>query len=406
MKKISVLCASPRNFNPGMFSVDIAFHNLMKNYDVAAEINYYVLAYPSDESFLAQLPFKYKLAQDNLNDIHNSDAIIFWGDFLLSQHYHLVLKRRLVEKGYAKNPNDAQKIINECLLLLSAPTGILEKCFVFGSSQLLDFNNALADEVYVKALNELVERAQGVWMRDIYSALKIARIRKEAVDKCHGVDASLLPTASNNIEKNDKLLSGKRKVVGVFLKRTKIDAKASLSFADGLCNNLGFGAEWIPWFHPAERRYRRDFKKYFPSLNYKNDEPEVYPLLSSLKDYQLIITDTYHLCLNSWSSGTPAICITNGNEFNPSTLSDKKKEVFYLTNEAQDFLVDIDTLNLFKVNRYLLSSKEKAVKKLTIERFKELVLKEELSNSVISNIQSHAAAVEKDFVCRLKKLIS
>ena len=405
MKKIAVICASPRKFNPGMFSVDLAFHYLMKRQGVETEINYFVLAYPSDRSFLSQLPFQYKLAQENLSEIYDSDAIVLWGDFLISQHYHADLNKRLVKKKYAANHQDAQKIINECLLFSSAPLGVLEKCFVFGCSQLLDSNNALADQSYVKLSNNLIKSAQGVWMRDIYSSLKVSRIRGDNIDACYGVDASLLLATSKNIPEADEPPLAVHRSVGIFLKRTKISPTVSLQFASDLCNRLGLDAEWIPWFHPSTRQYHRSFKKHFSSITSMKSELEILPLLSSLKKYQLIITDTYHLCLNAWNLGIPAICITNGNELDSASLSDKKKEVFYLSNEAQDFLVNTDTLSLFKKNYTFQHPKEKRTKTLFLEKLASSVTNDNLAKSVINNIQDHALSVEKDFMAKLKVLI-
>jgi hypothetical protein len=406
MKKIAVICASPRKFNPGMFSVDLAFHFLMQRHNVAAEINYFVLAYPSDQSFLPQLPFQYKLAQENLSEIYNSDAIVLWGDFLLSQHYHADLNKRLVKKKYAASYENAQRIINECLLFSSAPQGVHEKCFVFGCSQLLDSNNALADKVYLQLSNDLIGRAKGVWMRDIFSSLKMARIRNESINKCHGIDASLLLAISSEMPDIDVPSLSEHSSVGVFFKRTKVNPAVSLGFANELCRELGYDAEWISWFHPAEKQYRRGFKKHFPLLSSSGNELGILPLLSSLKKYQFVITDTYHLCLNAWNSGTPAICITNGNELESNSLSDKKKEVFYLTNEGQDFLVNTDTLNLFKKNYIFHSSKEKESKKRVLKKLMSSILNDNLADSIIGNIRSHAVNVEEDFMNKLKALVS
>jgi len=409
MKRIAVICASPRSFNPGMFSVDLACHFLMKRHGVQAEIDYYILAHPSDTSFQFSFPFKYKLAQEFLDDIYCSDAIIYWGDFLHSEIYYEGFHRRLVKSGYAENREDAQKIIDECLFLSNAPEGVIDKCILFGGTQLSDRHNAIASKRYMKLSSRLIKGAKRVWMRDIYSALKVARMRNSTIDDTYGLDASFFLLHSDLISEG-KLTSyvDKRKSVGVFFDRTDVPPHQPLMFSKDLCAALELEAEWLPWFQPIGRRYKGKLKKNFPSLKSVQTHPDIFTLLSSLEQYDLIITDTYHLCLNAWSSGTPAICITNGNEMGPGALMDKKKEVFFFTNEAQDFLVDTERLNLFSRNYVsnFFNYKKQTAKKDLINHLKEVVLNDELSKSIRKNLRDHSASVEESFIDELKGLIS
>jgi len=407
-KKIAVICASPRKFNPGMFSVDLAFHFLLKRHKIEAEVNYFILAHPSDDSFQSEFPFKYELAQENLEKIHNSDAIVFWGDFLHSQMYYHGFPKRLIKGGYALDKNEADKIIKECLFLSKMPDAMLSKCLLFGSTQLLDPNNALADDSYLKLSNRLIRGAKRVWVRDIYTALKVSRLRKASVNSTHGIDASFFLTDSDIVIKGGGALQLQKRV-GLFFDRTKVSPVLPLRFSKSLCDQLELEAEWLPWFQPITRKYSRGLKKHFPNIgsNAIDYQPSVLELLSSLSKYSLIITDTYHLCLNAWCAGVPAICITNGNEMSPGTLQDKKKEVFYFTNEAQDFLVDIETLNVLYKNIFPspFNNRRAHDKKQLLIRLEECATNSNIANAVIKNIEEHKVVVENDFVSSLNELI-
>jgi hypothetical protein len=51
--------------------------------------------------------------------------------------------------------------------------------------------------------------------------------------------------------------------------------------------------------------------------------------ISWIRSAQFVITDTYHLAVSSLREGTPAICIGRGSIGVETTLSDKKKELFF-----------------------------------------------------------------------------
>lgn len=63
-------------------------------------------------------------------------------------------------------------------------------------------------------------------------------------------------------------------------------------------------------------------------------------LLAALPQYHFIISDTYHLCVNAWRVGTPAVGIcgaaTRSIAGRILSLNDSKKHVFSVANEAMD----------------------------------------------------------------------
>ncbi|ORU90800.1 MAG: hypothetical protein A6F71_07565 [Cycloclasticus sp. symbiont of Poecilosclerida sp. M] len=125
----------------------------------------------------------------------------------------------------------------------------------------------------------------------------------------------------------------------------------------------------------------------------------------SLKEHRLIITDTYHLCLNAWNAGTPAICITDGNEMAHASLSDKKKEVFYFAHDAQDFLINTDSLKQNSMIKNILP-RAKSSNRALVEKIAPIALNKELTTSVLNNIHQQKTSTELAFIHCLKTLIA
>jgi hypothetical protein len=51
--------------------------------------------------------------------------------------------------------------------------------------------------------------------------------------------------------------------------------------------------------------------------------------LKLLDECSLVISDTYHLCVNAWARGIPAICVGRGVGAMRYSIDDKKKEALY-----------------------------------------------------------------------------
>jgi polysaccharide pyruvyl transferase WcaK-like protein len=114
-----------------------------------------------------------------------------------------------------------------------------------------------------------------------------------------------------------------------------------LRFAKMMAKEVGGELAWLPWFG-ARRRHRwllRAMRVHGGSG--WSSLPEI---LDKLASCDLIITDTYHLCVNAWRLGTPAVCIGAGAEECPSTVSDKKKEILYLGLGAQTLYIFRESL--------------------------------------------------------------
>lgn len=67
-------------------------------------------------------------------------------------------------------------------------------------------------------------------------------------------------------------------------------------------------------------------------------------LLNGLRKYAFVITDTYHLCINSWIAGTPVFCFGSESKSGNKVIKNFKKRVLYEMFDAKDYYFDTDTL--------------------------------------------------------------
>jgi hypothetical protein len=123
--------------------------------------------------------------------------------------------------------------------------------------------------------------------------------------------------------------------IGVFLgARTPIPEWLP-GFCQGLSDRLGAPLEWLPWFD-------RDVPAAVGHIAARPGSPTVGDLVGVLPRYRLVVTDTYHLAVNAWGAGTPAVCVgapepTPKTHDDYLTLSDVKKHVFHMAYDATDF---------------------------------------------------------------------
>ena len=70
----------------------------------------------------------------------------------------------------------------------------------------------------------------------------------------------------------------------------------------------------------------------------------------------MIVTDTYHICVNAWNLGIPAICIIDdlgeAVEVNSGQQAPDKRIVFYWSYQLTDFLISASQL----LNNHLLNN--------------------------------------------------
>ncbi|NCY26677.1 MAG: polysaccharide pyruvyl transferase family protein, partial [Alphaproteobacteria bacterium] len=177
-----------------------------------------------------------------------------------------------------------------------------------------------------------------VLLRDALSAAKISPLR--------GSEATLACDCAFLLKPEDvALLKGfapasERKGVGLFFGRSPQRARM-MRFAKTLAAEMGEECRWLPWF--GTRRRHRMLAKI---QNVEIPAGEVPPgeLLARLSGCRFVVTDTYHMCVNAWRMGIPAVCLGQGAGATSSSLSDKKKEILYEMYGARALYVFVESL--------------------------------------------------------------
>lgn len=345
MARIAVIAAGNVGFhNPGMLTVDLAFDAMRKRLGHGVNVSWYSILHPAvlptrgyvDER---ELPFQLKSISNNLHEVYEHDSVVFWGDFLHARHYiEQDATMGLVKFGVAADRDGARQLLYRSLFLRDAPDEVLSRTVLYGGTVLHNSQADYVDKDYNSAFTRLITKSRAVWMREPLSAAKIAHLRPNDVRSHFGTDAALLlrpgdldilPTTgwAATISKGD--------VAGVFVgQRTEIPGWMR-SFCEELADRLDVRLEWLPWL-PAEPS---------PALGIeaRTGRTTVGDLLAAVAGYKFVITDTYHLSLNAWRSGTPAVCIGSPQPAETPTgvltLNDLKKHIFHLSYDAGDFYI-------------------------------------------------------------------
>jgi hypothetical protein len=341
VKSIAVVCAKP-NRNPGMQSVDLAFHAISSELRDRAEATFFCLPHPSElvpgwNRYGSQLPFQYVDGFGCLDRILDSDVILYWGDFLHADYYHRLITRILLNLRKVRSEAEGLKMCRKFFLLKECGDDVFAKVISFGTTILSNSQRDYQDSDYLHSLERFSRRARRIWMRDSISALKINHVRAEYKTNHLGVDCSLVMSERDWATSLEVAAKEKPSKLGVFFGRTSISRDQSEALVEALTHRLKVPAEWIPWLDSSPMRHATLLPQIASSEAFNVDE-----VLSSLKDYALVITDTYHLSLNSWKWGTPAVCVGECDAYRKSSLSEKKKEIFYAMYDAMDFYVSLE----------------------------------------------------------------
>lgn len=395
MKNIAVICALPPERNTGMATVDLsAFSNLPRLLP-EAKITLYTYGSASRHAYQkGELPFEHVDLLASPEAYLNSDAFIFCGDFIHS-HSYWKLDRGAWDKSLeALSPAARRKVqedryadYSKYVFLAGQDKARLDSSIVFGSTIITNEAKDMLDGAYAANYNGLMENAGAVLFRDALSAAKVSPLRKcEATLAC---DCALLLRDEQLSQLGDFSRAPTRKGVGVFFGRSSSKMRM-LNFAKQVAALANEEIRWVPWF-PTLRRLRLPAKL----LGY--DIPEghksVGALLSDLTSCRFVITDTYHMCVNAWRLGIPAICIGDGAADQNSSLADKKKEIFYEMYGARRLYAFTEQLGLLGRNRKLASSLLRHVQD------------EDFCSIVHQTIMQHARTAETRLAAALKNIL-
>ena len=344
MSKVLVVCA-PQTFgrNPGMASVDLAAHALWRRRFPRHEFVFGVLYGNEGPDFPG--PPCYTCFRDRRDLLEESDAVLFWGDFAHVNQYRRNVAKVLVRLGLAADEGEGTRLVRRHLYLAESPEARLDRCVLFGGTIL--FNSVLddTDEEYGRDLSRLVRGARAVWMREPFSGLAVSRLRGDYRSSHVGVDCAFL------LDNDDFAPAGRTAPaadrLGVFFGRTSIADEALGGFTWELAGALGLEAEWLPWGSaPFFREREEGVRAFVPGLREASvEDASLAAMEGALRGCRVVLTDTYHVCVNAWRAGVPAVCVveTAARDNTVNAGADgawrDKRTTLYWTYDAMPYLV-------------------------------------------------------------------
>jgi hypothetical protein len=412
MPTISVICASPPGINAGMTTVDLAFHGLLRKHQLDAHARFFRMLPPPEEhaasfdlvAWERTLPYLYEDCLGNLDAIRDSDLIVYWGDFLHERYYQDYVAKQLAERGLAADRSDAAGLVREHLFLAGAPDNVLRNTIVFGGTLIFNRARDLRDEEYRRQYTRFFKGVGAAWLRDVYSAAAVAELRGDG-DSHLGVDGALLldDAGLRAVPRSaDAATRTAAAPVGVYFARTRERQELLTRFARDLCRRLGAEGRWLPWGDRAAfscldvPRMRKAFPKMIVGRG-----PEgmtVSDVVAAVGDCRLIVTDTYHLCVNAWRLGVPAICIANAtpdvawnwNSGHAYCWRDKR-HTFYATHDALEYFVHASEVD------------HRRSRRRRLDQIVDLLADTDLGRHIASSIAGCSAAVEAQLVEAMRR---
>lgn len=322
--KIAAICGAP-NHNTGMMFVDRALYKLMMNLSLSEDITYYCFQFDGEN----KVGFNYEPFTIDV-DLKNYDCILIWGDFIVSEHF-----LSMTQQKFLKRSSDFHYDLLSKVLMTNFSDSELKKLIVFGQCLFVDGASVLQNHKYLSSLKRLMEFSSLFKVRDPFSAYRAKTISSLDRDFL-GVDAALL----NFVLEEDRILQLKKNLknststnqIGIYFGRSKqMNRKKKILGYYLKFKHRDLSFKWIPWL-----RNKQQSKKFFDFAEVCNPVSDM-DYIEEIFKSKLIITDTYHLTLMSWSLGVPCICFGNAAEDFKSTVHDKKKEVFFISNYITEF---------------------------------------------------------------------
>lgn len=360
---------------------------------------------PRIRTYYEDFPIEYKRLLGNLQDLKNSDAIIFWSGWLhtplLYSHYETVL----VEMGFARNKREATDLIDSHLYFDNEDSDIFERTLSFGETVL---SNTVSQEIspgYGRAYRNFFKEAAHVYMRDMVSAQKISRLRLDYDNSHLGADCATflseddidhLPGDGSGVQVG--FCRGK---MALFFGRSDIDPTMIRRLAEYLGDRLNKTAFSFSWGTEFSFPQLKSLPFPTPPVTPGSNQLKIGDTLRLIRASSIVVTDTYHVCVNSWAMGVPAICVgsvlskeqfdrNSGTRFS----SIDKRYVFYSMCDALDFYLHEQELS---DTEYLLSH---------LRHVGDLIEEGPVVDRVIANIRKNAADAEARLVQSLGQLLS
>jgi hypothetical protein len=384
-----------------MESVELALEAFLQGHGLTDSVRYYRLYHPNHPPPALQpgTGRHYNLLPEEPRRLlSQAAAVIYWGDFFHMWQYHDAVANLLTARGIAPSKERALETVREAFLLEGSDERDLSKVLSFGSTLLFNTLEDERREGYGAALKRFLKHSGAVWFRDVYSAFKASQLRESFTQSHLCTDcAALLP-------RMPRQRCADHPSLGIFLGRSENHLAEMVDFASALAQRLRLQPVWQPWgdraaFPALQMAQRSSEVRQLPEFS-DAPSPGFAHASSILLQHDCVVTDTYHICVNAWSQGLPAVCIAAPPP--DGTRNVNSGLAFAARDKRHTFYAMYDALDFYVVRADLTHPESRARR---IEHIARLVEDSNATGSVTERIARHASASADAFWRALRRLI-
>jgi hypothetical protein len=304
--RAAIVCASHAG-NGGMYSVDLA----AKRFFDALGIDYDLVIFQLPRPNLTFGELNYKLLRD-ADDLGGYSHIVYWGDFLNNPHYGWSdFSGRDVEFGYSSDRLEAFKRWRSIFALNGNNSG--RRVVSVGNNFQNNFSN-LPRQVTDGVFDDLFYSIDTFLPRDPFSMMNLARYfpTGDTFKIQAGLDCAFL--LDDCAEKPNQF-----KHFSYFFHRSGFTKTENL--VQELEKKSGLvGRPLTGWLN----------------LTARSATPTFQNLREQMNSSRFVVSDTYHVCINSMCLGTPTFGIGRAANGQNGTLGDFKKwTLFEMINRVE-----------------------------------------------------------------------
>ena len=343
--------AAPQTFgvNTGMYSVDLAAWYFFRKYFPQANVRFFTL-YSSPGDF-GGTPFVYEKRSEFFAWENECDVVIYWGDFLHGWSYRQEMLHWLAKLEPDLSSVAVQQIVRHFLYRIqSSDSDCPKKILLYGGTLLFNRWLDCQDEEYSVDLRLLLAQAAGVWMREPFSTATVNYLTgsygfSQGTDCALFLDRDVFRATKPMLSLSKEREPGDNRRIGLFLGRSQFDTGKVSSLLQALGSGLGANTCWLNWGQPPFFLDRKQsFLEANPEMSQFPEENEPLAILHALAQFDVVVSDTYHVCVNAWNFGIPAICLLDdeNSALSVNTGSQEgrdKRVVFYWQYNLSSFLV-------------------------------------------------------------------
>lgn len=313
MKDFAVICAhNPESSNLGMYSVDLAARSYFEQ--LGASFDLFV---SQGVKRVGVLDLKRFRTGSDLSGYRN---VVYWGDFQNNPIWGAAdYAYREVKLEGARSVVDGFETWRELYLRLYRNLSAGTRMYAIGGCYLGARGNSFSSDVAAE-LDEFIAACAAVVPRDTESERVIsAALGASSTLISPGFDCAALLGKERIRTRGDYFL--------YFFGRS-MRLRDARPLVRQLERMLGIRGRWMRWLGRSVPLLQDIHGRY---IRYSE-------LISRAK---FVLTDTYHLCINSLLRGTPAVALGRGVSEATSTRSDAKKFILYSMIEQPGMVFDL-----------------------------------------------------------------